>query len=91
MSRTVQCVKLEKEAPGLEYPPYPGEMGVRIWQSISQEAWEEWKAIQTRLVNEIRVRVSISKSKWKSFCLKAATLKHRVLCHLRRNRLSCQT
>ena len=63
MSRTVQCVKLNKEAPGLEYPPYPGEMGVKIWQSISQEAWEEWKAIQTRLVNENRLNLADARAR----------------------------
>jgi Fe-S cluster biosynthesis and repair protein YggX len=63
MSRTVQCVKLNKEAPGLEYPPYPGEMGVKIWQSISQEAWEEWKANQTRLVNENRLNLADTRAR----------------------------
>jgi Fe-S cluster biosynthesis and repair protein YggX len=52
MSRIVNCVKLKREAEGLDFPPYPGELGTKIWQSISKEAWEEWKAIQTRLVNE---------------------------------------
>jgi Fe-S cluster biosynthesis and repair protein YggX len=58
MSRTVQCLKLTKEAPGLDFPPYPGELGTRIWQSISKEAWAEWIAIQTRLVNENRLNLA---------------------------------
>ena len=58
MSRTVQCLKLKKEAPGLDFPPYPGELGTRIWQSISKEAWAEWIAIQTRLVNENRLNLA---------------------------------
>ena len=41
MARTVNCLKLKREAEGLDYPPYPGELGTRIWQSISKEAWEE--------------------------------------------------
>lgn len=52
MTRMVQCVKLKKEAPGLDFPPYPGELGERIWRSVSKEAWENWVMIQTRLVNE---------------------------------------
>ncbi len=52
MTRMVQCVKLKKEAPGLEFPPYPGDLGVKVWQHISQEAWQQWVEIQTRLVNE---------------------------------------
>lgn len=58
MSRMIQCVKLKKEAPGLEFPPYPGEMGTRIWQSISQEGWQQWMDVQTRLVNENRLNLA---------------------------------
>ena len=63
MGRTVQCLKLKKEAEGLDYPPYPGEMGTRIWQSISKEAWEEWMAIQTRLVNENRLNLADTRAR----------------------------
>ncbi|MDN5843384.1 MAG: oxidative damage protection protein [Alcaligenaceae bacterium] len=52
MARTIQCRKLKREAPGLDYPPYPGELGARIWREISSEAWAQWMDIQTRLVNE---------------------------------------
>ena len=52
MTRMVQCVKLKQEAPGLDFPPYPGELGERIWRSVSKQAWEDWVMIQTRLVNE---------------------------------------
>lgn len=58
MSRIVNCVKLKREAEGLDFPPYPGELGTRIWQQISKEAWEEWKQIQTRLVNENRLNLA---------------------------------
>lgn len=52
MARTVHCVKLNKEAEGLTYPPFPGELGKRIWQHVSKEAWEEWTRLQTMMVNE---------------------------------------
>ena len=42
MARTVQCIKLGKEAEGLDFPPYPGELGKRIWESVSKEAWAGW-------------------------------------------------
>lgn len=54
-SRLVQCVYLKKEAPGLERPVYPGELGVRIWRQISKEAWQKWVAHQTMLINEYRL------------------------------------
>ncbi len=63
MSRSVQCLKLNKEAPGLDFPPYPGELGTKIWQSISKEAWEEWMAIQTRLVNENRLNLADTRAR----------------------------
>jgi Fe-S cluster biosynthesis and repair protein YggX len=63
MTRTVNCAKLKREAPGLDFPPYPGELGQRIWQSISQEAWEEWKGVQTRLVNENRLNLADSRAR----------------------------
>lgn len=63
MSRTVQCVKLKKEAPGLDFPPYPGELGTKIWRSISKEAWEEWMGIQTRLVNENRLNLADTRAR----------------------------
>ena len=63
MSRSVQCVKLNKDAPGLDFPPYPGELGTKIWQSISKEAWEEWMGIQTRLVNENRLNLADTRAR----------------------------
>jgi len=57
MTRTVQCVKLGKEAEGLDRPPYPGEMGQRIYDSISKEAWQQWLRQQTMLINENRLSV----------------------------------
>jgi Fe-S cluster biosynthesis and repair protein YggX len=55
MSRTVHCVALDKEAEGLAFPPYPGELGKRIYENISQEAWNKWLAHQTILINEHRL------------------------------------
>ena len=63
MGRTVQCLKLKKEAEGLDYPPYPGEMGTRIWQSISKEAWQEWLNVQTRLVHENRLNLADTRAR----------------------------
>lgn len=55
MSRTVQCVKLQRESEGLAYAPYPGELGKRIFDSVSKEAWGQWLAHQTMLINENRL------------------------------------
>ncbi len=63
MPRMVQCVKLKREAEGLEFPPYPGPLGTRIWQSVSKEAWQEWIEVQTRLVNENRLNLADSRAR----------------------------
>jgi len=63
MTRMIQCVKLKREAEGLDYAPYPGETGTKIWQSVSKEAWEEWKSIQTRLVNENRLNLADARAR----------------------------
>jgi len=63
MTRTVHCVKLKREAPGLDYPPYPGELGKRIWAEISKDAWQEWTQIQTRLVNENRLNLADARAR----------------------------
>ena len=55
MSRTVHCVKLNKEAEGLERITYPGEMGRKIYDYISKEAWQQWLQHQTMLINEYRL------------------------------------
>ena len=52
MTRTVNCVLLKREAEGMEYMPYPGELGKRIYDNISKEAWV---AHQTMLINENRL------------------------------------
>lgn len=55
MSRTVQCVVLKREAPGLDRQPYPGELGKRIFENVSKEAWAGWLKHQTMLINENRL------------------------------------
>ncbi len=55
MTRLIDCVKLQKKAQGLERPPYPGELGKKIYESISAEAWQMWLAHQTMLINEFRL------------------------------------
>lgn len=52
MTRTVLCRKYDKELEGLEKPPYPGPKGQDIYDNVSKQAWEEWQAHQTRLINE---------------------------------------
>jgi len=56
--RTVQCVILKKEAEGLDYPPAPGELGRKIYETVSKEAWEQWTAQQTMLINEYRLNLA---------------------------------
>ena len=55
MARMVNCIKLGKEAEGLDFPPYPGELGKRLWENVSKEAWAAWLKHQTMLVNENRL------------------------------------
>jgi len=55
MPRNVQCVLLKREAPGLDRPPYPGELGKRIYENVSKEAWLKWVNHQTMLINEYRL------------------------------------
>lgn len=62
MARTVQCVKLNKEAEGLDFPPYPGELGKKIYESVSKEGWQMWVEQQTMLINENRLSLADPKS-----------------------------
>jgi len=55
MTRMVQCVKLGKEAEGLDLPPYPGELGAKVYNNVSKEAWAAWLQHQTMLINEYRL------------------------------------
>ena len=55
MSRKVHCVKLQQEADALDRPPYPGELGQRIYENVSKQAWSMWIQQQTMLINEYRL------------------------------------
>ncbi len=55
MSRMVQCVKLGREAEGLDRPTYPGDLGAKIYNNVSKEAWAGWLQHQTMLINEYRL------------------------------------
>ena len=55
MARMVQCVLLKREGEGLDRPPYPGELGRRIYEQVSKEAWAQWLRHQTLLINEYRL------------------------------------
>ncbi|RZQ57289.1 oxidative damage protection protein [Pseudidiomarina tainanensis] len=57
MSRTVYCEYLKKEAEGLDFQLYPGELGEKIFNSISKQAWAEWQKKQTMLINEKRLNL----------------------------------
>lgn len=58
MAHMVHCVKLNKEAEGLDFPPYPGELGKRIYDNVSREAWQGWIKLQTMLINEYRLNLA---------------------------------
>lgn len=60
--RTVRCVKLNKEAEGLDFPLYPGELGKKIYKYISKEAWQMWMNKQTILINENHLSLANPKS-----------------------------
>lgn len=55
MKRKVNCVKLKREELGFQVAPYPGDLGQRIYESVSLLAWQEWLQHQTMLINEYRL------------------------------------
>jgi len=59
----VQCVKLGREAEGLDRSTYPGELGKRIFENVSREAWASWLKHQTMLVNENRLNLADAKAR----------------------------
>ena len=63
MTHTVHCVKLDREAEGLDRPPYPGELGQRLYENVSKEAWQLWLRHQTMLINEYRLSVMDPKAR----------------------------
>lgn len=63
MARMVNCIKLGREAEGLDFPPYPGELGKKIFESVSKEAWQQWLRHQTMLVNENRLNLADARAR----------------------------
>ena len=63
MAHKVMCVKLGSEAEGLERQPFPGELGRRIFENVSAEAWQGWLEHQKMLVNEYRLNLADSKAR----------------------------
>lgn len=63
MPRTIQCAYLKKEGEGLDFAPYPGELGKRIYNEISKEAWALWMKHQTMLVNENRLNLADARAR----------------------------
>lgn len=55
MTRQVHCVKLGLDAEGLDAPPFPGEQGLKIFENVSKQAWQQWLSKQTMLINEGRL------------------------------------
>ena len=63
MARMVKCIKLGREAEGFDFPPYPGELGKRIFDNVSKEAWKQWLEHQKMLVNENRLNLGDKKAR----------------------------
>ncbi|WP_460786218.1 oxidative damage protection protein, partial [Melaminivora jejuensis] len=63
MTRTVHCIKLGQEAEGLAFAPYPGELGKRIFDNVSKQAWGDWLKHQTMLVNENRLNLADARAR----------------------------
>lgn len=57
MTRMVFCQRLQKEAEGLDFQMYPGELGSKIFNHISKQAWADWQKKQTMLINEKRLNM----------------------------------
>lgn len=55
MSRKVKCVKMGEELEGLDFLPFPGELGQKVYDNVSKEAWKQWLGQQTILINEYRL------------------------------------
>ena len=53
--RLVRCVKLQEDLPGLDAPPWPGEIGQRIFNEVSAQAWKQWEERQKMILNEYRL------------------------------------
>ncbi len=56
MARTVRCVKLSQELPGLDYPPFGGALGERIWREVSAQAWQTYVDHFKMIMNDYRLQ-----------------------------------
>ena len=87
MARMVQCIKLNKEAEGMDFAPLPGELGKKIWNEVSKEAWAAWLKHQTMLINENRLNMAdlghanTFLSKLKNTFMRVALMQRRVSFH----------
>lgn len=63
MHRIVRCQKLGIDAEGLSSSPYPGALGQRIYEHISQKAWNLWTNHQTMLINEYKLSLMDKKAR----------------------------
>jgi Fe-S cluster biosynthesis and repair protein YggX len=59
----VNCAYLKQQAEGLDFPPYPGELGKKIYDQISKQAWQAWLGHQTMLINEYRLNMTDPKAR----------------------------
>ena len=58
----VHCVKLQREAEGLDKPPFKGELGKRVFETVSKEAWRQWLEHSKMIVNEYRLDLASKKA-----------------------------
>ena len=63
MARIIHCIKLNKESEGLDFAPMPGELGKKLWQEVSKEAWAGWLKQQTMLINENRLNMADARAR----------------------------
>lgn len=63
MPKTIFCIKLNQEAEAMQAAPFPGELGLKILNQVSQQAWNMWLGHQTMLINEYRLNLADSKSR----------------------------
>ena len=63
MARMVSCIKLGRDAEGLDFLPYPGELGKRIFDNVSKEAWRQWLEHQKMLLNENQLNLADKKAR----------------------------
>lgn len=63
MARMVNCVKLGREAEGMDFPPLPGALGQRVFENVSKEAWQGWLRYQTMLINENRLSLADARAR----------------------------